>query len=124
VGRREDLLTAAHTSGGDPAALLVCADWLEEHGEVSLAYAYRWCARRGHFPLVTPTRKLAAWAARPAYRRRPGTLRFELPRPVWDALRPRKGPGASYRCRDAGLAFAALADALRRLREALALDPP
>jgi hypothetical protein len=123
MGKREDLLDAAAASGGDPGPLFVCADWLEEHGEDSLAYAYRWCARRGRFPALTPGRRRCWWATLVRGQNKP-VWPQQVPRAVWDALRPRKGPGEHHNHRNAGLAFAALADALRRLREAVALDPP
>lgn len=48
------LLQAAIDSEPDnPAPLLVLADWYDDHGESSLAYACRWMAYRGKRPGVS-----------------------------------------------------------------------
>ena len=123
---------------GDPAPLLVFADWLDERGEPDLAYACRWMAARGY---------------RPSQRQRPG---IRLPWAWWHEASGKDGPDVLAdledvrRCPEALLpdllframprgAFGghlyyldylgtvrALAEGLARLRELVSLDrdPP
>jgi uncharacterized protein (TIGR02996 family) len=50
VARREDFEAALDRDPDDGALRLVYADWLEEQGDVELAYAQRWMARHGKRP--------------------------------------------------------------------------
>lgn len=99
----------------DPKRVL--ADWLEERGELpDLAYALRWCAARGRHPHRSPQGRYFTWGTVSVVRgkpRRAGSPQ-EVPRIVYDYLRPRRYP----RYRDVRHAYLALARALRTLRGA------
>lgn len=41
---------------------LVFADYLEEHGNPDLAFAYRWAAKHGKYPHIYTNGKCAGWA--------------------------------------------------------------
>jgi uncharacterized protein (TIGR02996 family) len=46
----EDFISAIFSKPDDPLPKLVYADYLDERGEGSLAFAYRWCASKGKQP--------------------------------------------------------------------------
>jgi uncharacterized protein (TIGR02996 family) len=109
----------------DPAPKLAYADWLREKwpGD-TLAYAYEWAARRRMRPSAV------TWHGRPSWlwHERTPRLRLDypdhLPPPVFAQLKgglPMPVPWAR-RYRTLAVAFAALADALDRLRAALSLE--
>jgi len=108
----------------DLSPLGVLADWFEERGEQpDLAYALRWAWVRGHFPMVSLKKLLVRWGIEPRRRHGP-RLPWELPRLVFWRLRPY--PSASLGLRSRGLpeAFDRLAQALKLLRQVVALTPP
>jgi uncharacterized protein (TIGR02996 family) len=101
-------------SPGDWSSLLVFADWLEDHGEDSQSYAYRWVAHRRRWPYVSRKYRVIRWTAAPA---RPADLAGKypemLPRPLFDALKARERRGGYKTIPEA---FEALALALQKLR--------
>lgn len=115
---RAMLLELAEKGPPDKDVLPILADWLEERGELpDLAYALRWCAARGRHPHRSPRGRYFTWGAVSVARggsRKAGTP-HEVPRVVYDRLRPRRYP----RYRDVRHAYLALARALRTLRDAV-----
>ncbi|WP_439624104.1 TIGR02996 domain-containing protein [Gemmata sp.] len=103
---------------------LAYADWLDEQRRHGLAFAYRWAARRGHHPRVTPGIKRAVWSTFRRGQHKPAWP-SQLPPLVFAQLRPLKQVTTTsyappnYRCRDMSIAFAALADVLQKLREVI-----
>ena len=55
---RAGFLAAILAEPGDSLPKLVFADFLDEGGEGSLAFAYRWCAARGKMPWHTSHRSI------------------------------------------------------------------
>lgn len=90
----------------------VLADWLDENGEPDLAFAYRWAARRGHFPRLTPKGRYAGWSA-PLRGQHKLAWPHQLPRVVFARVK-------GGRSRSVEGAFAKLAAALAELRAAVA----
>jgi uncharacterized protein (TIGR02996 family) len=114
------LLKAIAEAPGDPTPMLVLADWLEGKGQDGRAYAYRWAARRGVRPHVSPRLRSIFWSARP---RRPPSAAvspWSLPRPLFDLLPGRRRSSVVRTYRELSVAFDALALALDRLRQLLA----
>jgi uncharacterized protein (TIGR02996 family) len=122
----------------DRTPKLIFADWLEEHGQPDLAYAYRWMASRGYRPgqrLRRLARKPWAWwnehtlegpegvdpADRPDIERCPHAV---LPVLVFRAIggELRSGPHAYYSTY--AECVRGLAGALKWLRELTALKAP
>lgn len=107
--------TQPQTAPRDEMAVL--ADWLDEHGEPDLAFAYRWAAGRGRYPIVTPKRKWAFWSTLSRGQHKPAWP-HQLPREVFHWLKPSRG---KCRYRDVAMAFVRLAAALKRLRDCLSV---
>lgn len=117
---------------GDPAdrtALLVFADWCDEHEKPDFAYALRWCAGRGRRPYKrhdvirypwqwVREQKTYRGMTKAELRARSGAI---LPQAVFDAM---KEPGEegmiTFSYRDLKAAYEYLSRGLSRLREAVA----
>ncbi len=106
------LLAAVIAEPNEPAPKLVYADWLEEHkGDpgLTLAYALRWCARRGRHPFGC---RGGNWYWVRAYKNMKTLPQPQyIPAVVYDHLR---GAGRGYKSPLS--AIGALAEALAKLR--------
>ncbi len=105
----------------DTLPMLVFADWLDENGSASLAFALRWSAERKQFPHRSPGGRVVAWYRQPVGRlHRLGgkPTPWMLPAAVYEQLRPRGKDGRS-KAKTVPEAFRRLADSLRVLREVI-----
>lgn len=57
----QQLLAAIEADPDDALPKLVMADFLDDHGEPDLAYAYRWCANEGKWPEFDRRRRDWDW---------------------------------------------------------------
>ena len=109
---------------GDSTIMGAFADWLDEHDKHHLAFALRWAARRRLFPDISPMGRRSNWSTHRRGQYKPA-YPHQLPPLVFAQLRPlgrvRTSTYAPPRFTSGSLmgAFAALADALRRLRDVL-----
>ena len=95
----ESFLAAILKDPSDTGLQLICADWLEERGDSSLAFALRWMVARGKFPNVSPQKRVCRWMYR--LKRTVPCAACSLPWIVHEAMsrwryankwKPRKGP--------------------------------
>jgi uncharacterized protein (TIGR02996 family) len=131
---RTSFLAAIAEAPDDARRWLVFADWLEEHGDPDLAYAYRWCAHFGRRPgrRANPrARKPWAWFRPLLFHPDDSADAAANPRAVLDrlAFRAVAGPdaGESVYYVTFAAALEALALGLRRLRDLIPdhfPDPP
>lgn len=121
----DNFLADVRDHPADPAPKLVLADWLEERDLTDLAFAYRWAGRRKRHPDVTEARRYYSWGTLLQGRRGGGQRKpvypHQLPPLIFGLLRPvRNRKSGRMRYRTLPDAFEALADALQRLRDAVA----
>ncbi len=117
--RLRDAATASVATNAD---LSIYADWLEENGkDLHLAHALRWCVVRGKRPRVSAGWRVASW--RPMSKRLHPAVDRVL-RLVYDQMTGGQMKGGRRSYHEFGSASAtmnaylALANALRRLRQA------
>ena len=117
---------------GDATPKLVYADWLDEHGRPDLAFAYRWMATRGRHPALRQrprARKPWAWWHERSLAmeypedhddiwRSPAAV---LPLLVFRAFGPEDVLPAHAYSKTFEECVRGLADALKRLRDLMAL---
>lgn len=78
-------------------AMGVFADWLDENNEPDLAYAYRWCCKRGVFPRPSPQGRRWSWGRigqrgpKPRYRQH-----WDIPHQVYDEMKAGNASTWSY----------------------------
>jgi uncharacterized protein (TIGR02996 family) len=100
------------------AVRLIYADWLLEQGREDESYAWRWATARGRYPFVSPHANDVWWCCCDMV----SAMHAALPRHAWWALKPRpRTLRQRYSCAGVPWAFGALAQALRRLRNEVAI---
>jgi uncharacterized protein (TIGR02996 family) len=107
---------------GNAAVRLIYADWLQEQGREDESYAWRWATARGKYPYVSPKGKSIYWDSGIWIGDREYGSLHSLPRFIFEALLPEpRGLRAKYKVGSVFQAFWALAQALRRLRDEVAI---
>jgi hypothetical protein len=120
----ELLANIKQVEDGRWTAMQIYADWLEEHGETNLGYAYRWAGIHKRYPGMTPKLKYVFWLYPLKHHGEPKLLCY-LPKQVWLALPRRKRlSNKKWNCRIKTVedAFAYLAEAIDHLRKTVSLE--
>lgn len=99
-------------SNGHPDTLKAYADWLEQQGEHKLAYAYRWAASRGRWPMIKELDGRRWWH----WSRMPMDGRAVIPTSIKTQM------NRFQICMSLEGAFQELADALARIKEDVSID--
>ncbi len=102
----EEALVRAIRNNPDPVHKLVYADWLEEHGQDDLAYAYRWAAHRDKHPASS----MRSWVWRDYPKHGPCCLPPSVMRAITSSR-------TKVLIGDVTLAFQVLARALKQCKE-------
>lgn len=119
MSQEQSMWATVKANPADGLPRLVLADWCDENGKPDLAYALRWSARRGRYPMVTPYRRYATWGTLLKGQHKP-PHQHQIPRLVFDLLRPvGQFSMFGHRSKTAEMAFERLAEALKRLRDVI-----
>jgi uncharacterized protein (TIGR02996 family) len=104
----------------DPAPKLVFADWLDDRGFADLAFAYRWCGRRGKYPTeVVQFGTEYRWRSETKSRKAPETSPEAIPWVLFDRMATGRGTYQQFNYRyfpDPLSPIVALVEPLRYVR--------